>query len=284
MAENLIISRDRQHLEPNQSNYQWVQLNVGLVRPAGDALVSARHLFASITPLVAQWRGSGCLHNFFFMRKPPDVRLRFLVSNSEIVVNALTQQIKLLQVQGWIREFFFSDYQPELDRFGGSAAMQCVHHYFNQDTSLWLIYDQLCQQCSTLLPETFLPLVFHDLFNNTLIEPHLVFKAWRILGAFIPISPSTVIPQIQLLSIAAFCKRSTLTIAETDLMYGFAEANQRFAESIGFIDANELTCDFCSVLAAIAMFNFNRYGFGGDRSGPLVAAAIQALTETRAAH
>ncbi len=62
-------------------------------------------------------------------------------------------------------------------------------------------------------------------------------------------------------------------------MHGFVQANRRFADLISLIDANQLTCDFCRVLAAIAMFNFNRYGFGGKRAVPLVAAAIQALAE-----
>lgn len=255
----------------------WVQLNIGLVRQAGNALVSARHLFAEITPMLDQWRSSGCLSLFFFMRKPPDVRLRFLVSNPEVVVRTLSQHMELLQAQGWIREFFFSEYEPEIDRFGGTITMQYVHHYFDQDTSLWLTYDRLSQQRSALSPETFLPLVFHDLFSRTLIEPHLVFKAWLTLRAWIPTSSAAAIPQIQLVPIATFCQGSTITPEESHLLHGFAAANQQFAEWMS-LDANQFTCDLCSILATIALFNFNRYGFSGERSDPLVAAVLHALS------
>lgn len=276
MLENLTTAHDRQCLEPK---YQWIQLNVGLVRQAGDALASARHLFAHLTPFVAAWRESNGLHNFFFMRKPPDVRLRFLVSNPEVVVGTLLQQMERLQEQGWIREFFFSHYQPELDRFGGSVAMDCVHHYFDQDTSLWLIYDQLCQKRLILPPEALLPLVFYDLFSRTLIEPHLVFKTWLALRTFIPFSPRAIVPQIQILSLSEFWERTTI-IEEAHLLRGFAAANQKFADSFSLIDADQLTCDICSVLATIALFNFNRHGFSGERSDPLVTATLQCLYDS----
>lgn len=256
------------------AKYQWIQLNVGLTRQAGNALVSARHLFAHITPSITAWRESKCLHNFFFMRKPPDVRLRFLVSNPEIVVSTLLQQMERLQGQGWIREFFFSSYQPELDRFGGSVAMECMHQYFDRDTALWLIHDQLCQQHSSLSPETFLPIVFHDLFSQALIEPHLVLRTWLALRTFIPVSPTAIVPQIQISPLSDLCER-TATIEETHLLRGFAAANQQFAESFRLIDANQLTCDRCSILATIALFNFNRHGFSGERSDPLVSAVLQ---------
>jgi hypothetical protein len=72
------------HQNRGKSNSYWAQMNVALERKTGDALPSARALFSRLSPTIARWRKENTLEHFFFMRKPPDVRLRFLVYNPQI--------------------------------------------------------------------------------------------------------------------------------------------------------------------------------------------------------
>ena len=55
----------------------WLQLNVALRRHDGDALASARAVFAELMPRVRAWRRRGTLTRFFFMRKEPDLGSAF---------------------------------------------------------------------------------------------------------------------------------------------------------------------------------------------------------------
>jgi thiopeptide-type bacteriocin biosynthesis protein len=260
-------------------NLQWVQLNVGLIRQAGGALMSARALFAQITPVVMQWRHSGWLQCFFFMRKPPDVRLRFLMTaHKQAGLAELSQQMSFLQEQGWIKEFFFSNYQAEITRFGGSEAMNYVHNYFDEDTAIWLVRDRLSQQQSVITPEILLPIVFHDLFRRALIEDIAILRCWCILGSLTPFSPEAVILDIALFSIDALCRERNVDIEEARLLSRYAAANEKLARALTELDRiHQPTYDLCSVLATVALFNFNRHGFDGQRSSVLVEAMIRTL-------
>lgn len=259
---------------------QWIQLNVGLVRHNGDALPSARTLFAQIYPLLERWRELNCLQCFFFMRKFPDVRMRFLMSAYiQESIFELKQQMELLQNQGAIREFFFSNYEAEIERFGGIKAMHYVHQYFDQDTSIWLLGDRLSQQQrANIAPAIFLPIVFHDLFQRTLVIPEDIKKAWLALASLTPIETESIIPEVILSSIDILCCDANTTPEQASLLFHYKTANQALAE--GLIQLNQthqLTESISNILATIALFNFNRHGFGGDRSSVLVQGVLAIL-------
>lgn len=259
---------------------QWVQLNVGLVRHNGQALPSARALFARIEPLVTRWRSDGLLRWFFFMRKPPDVRLRFsTVVEEQQVVAALSEQMCALQREAFIEQFFFSNYQPETNRFGGAEAMKCVHEYFDADTSIWLGLDHLCQRGLRIAsPEMLLPTVLHDLFIRGLSDDASVLRAWCTLGALIPSPPEAVIPEVKPLSIERLCSILKVETEESCLLWRYTQINDALAkELISLRSSSQLTCQLVDVLVAVAMFSFHRHGFEGRRSGVLIKAMIRAL-------
>ena len=190
--------------QPNIDNWEngaWIQLNVGLVRHQGDAISSARVLFSRIEPLVNRWRNHGLLRWFFFMRKPPDVRLRFFTKvDQQQAIAQISELMSALQQENYIHLFFFSEYQPETERFGGIEAMQWVHQYFDIDTSLWLILDYLYQHHLSVVPkDVLLPTLLHDLFTRAMSDQISVLTAWQSLGALIPTDPEAVIPTVELL-------------------------------------------------------------------------------------
>src|SRR3954447_26584404 len=101
----------------------WTQVNVTLVRTNGEALASARALFGALVPVLGEWHARGTLHGWFFMRKPPDVRLRFCTCDPHECVETIERMLEAAARRGEIGEFFWSDYEPETERFGGVRGM-----------------------------------------------------------------------------------------------------------------------------------------------------------------
>jgi Lantibiotic biosynthesis dehydratase C-term len=268
----------------NQVN-QWLQLNVGLVRANASALASARALFERISLLVEKWRDLGRLKCYFFMRKSPDVRMRFLMRDRALkTMLELSQCLETLQVQGKIGDFFFSDYPAEIARFGGLEAMECVHEYFDRDSVNWFKMDCLSQQQQpTLAPEILLPAVFDDLFGQTFIiepcDPKVarlqVIDPWLALAAMTPLDRDIVIPQLEFPALNTLAEDATTSPEVARILSIYREANQNLARGlISLHQRNLLIEDLSIILATVALFNFNRHGFGGDRSSLLVASVI----------
>ncbi len=260
----------------------WVQLNVGLVRSKnGSAIDSARQLFTQIEPLVVKWRKWGCLDCYFLMRKPPDVRLRFFSIGQELIIrSALSSAMKLLLVRGIISEFFFSEYQPETIRFGGIEAMNIIHDYFDLDTHNWLALDRLAQKNQRMIdPDLLLPSLFQDLFDRVLGDKISVLKTWYHLAALTPLPPSAeTLRSIDLPPFDQLSLTAGVTNCEYSILQTYILAHQKLATALSELwQADLLLTDLYEILATIALFSFNRHGFPGERSAPIVTAVIANL-------
>ncbi|MEH1933594.1 MAG: thiopeptide-type bacteriocin biosynthesis protein [Nostoc sp.] len=256
-------------------NGDWVQLNVGLVRDQGNALSSARALFARLEPLVTHWRSNDLLRCFFFMRKPPDVRVRFFTTvDRQQAIADISDLMYALRRENLINLFFFSDYEPETERFGGLQAMKSVHQHFDADTSIWLMLDHLEQHnLDVVSKDLLLPTVLHDLFTRTLSDRVSILATWHSLAALIPTPPEATIPTVELLSLETLDES-----LEADVLQKYATANDMLAkELVNLQHLGQLTQDLVDILAAVAMFNFHRHGFDSHRSGRLIEAIIRTL-------
>jgi thiopeptide-type bacteriocin biosynthesis protein len=260
----------------------WVQLNVGLVRSKnGSAIHSARQLFGQIEPLVAEWREGGCLDCYFLMRKPPDVRLRFYSIDQELLMRStLLLAMEMLLVQGIISEFFFSEYQSETMRFGGVEAMNIIHDYFDLDTHNWLALDRLAQQNQrTIDPDLLLPSLFQDLFDRVLDDKISVLKTWYHLAALTPLPQSAkTLRSINLPPFDQLSLTAGVTNCEYSILQAYRLAHQKLATALSELwQSDLLLTDLYEILATIALFSFNRHGFSGERSAPIVTAVIASL-------
>jgi hypothetical protein len=131
---------------------RWLQVNVALARANGDALPSARAMFRELAPFLDQWRLENRLHWWFFMRKPPDVRLRFMLRpDNGDAAGGLENALRTLRDNGQIAGYSPGRYEPEQDRFGGPAAMALVHTSFDVDSTLWLVLDELDERGQRLV-------------------------------------------------------------------------------------------------------------------------------------
>jgi len=257
----------------------WIQLNVGLARRGGLALPAARAVFDEIGPLVEQWRAASELKWFFFMRKPPDIRLRFRVPTSHDIRPELDGAIARLQREDRVATFFYSSYEPETERFGGPAGMRSVHAYFDLDTRAWLRLDALeRQERRRLAPDQLLPALVHDLFlRGANGRDRLLAASWRSLASQIatPTAPSRpAMAPATLDALSAIVGQGT----EHDCIACFAQANAELAGELGELARQDrLSRSISDVLATVALFSFHRHGFPGERSAPLVTAAMAAL-------
>jgi len=114
----------------------WQQADIGLGRQGAGPGVHAQSFFEVFTnglptDLQDQW---------FFQRKPPDIRLRVRCISPAIdaeVRAVIGGAIEPLLHAGVVRTFGWGHYVPETARFGGSAAIAAAHRHFCRDTTLW---------------------------------------------------------------------------------------------------------------------------------------------------
>lgn len=257
----------------------WVQFDIGLVRVAGDARPSARRLFDLVVPWWERLNSAGHVSNWFFMRKPPDVRLRFLATPAaESAVVALSTALAGAVGAGALASCERGEYCAEETRFGGPVAMDLVHALFTLDSALWYHIDQLARAGrQSLSAEDWLASVFQDLFSACC--PEDVVSAWRRLARHVLLEPGAASLAGPLpANLGLLCESPGLPTQERALARAYRAGNARFSDALhGLAAALPQGCPVAEVAATAAFFSFNRHGFPGERSRPLVARSLDAL-------
>ena len=109
----------------------WTQL--GMVRPKTGLY---REVLLAVREMLAQDR----ITDFFFMHKPPGLRVRFAAApGRESWVRAEANRLaRRWQEAGLVDGVVPGVYEPEAVLFGGPAAMHHVHRLFTVDSLAWL--------------------------------------------------------------------------------------------------------------------------------------------------
>src|SRR5262249_54890940 len=95
------------------------------------------------------------IETFWFLRKPPGLRLRVHSSTSS-VRTALGEMLEQCRIDKLISSWSWGCYEPELYLFGGSAGIALAHRFFAADTFAVLGYHRLRrQQLIELAPTEF---------------------------------------------------------------------------------------------------------------------------------
>ncbi|HWE05575.1 MAG TPA: thiopeptide-type bacteriocin biosynthesis protein, partial [Rhizomicrobium sp.] len=160
----------------------WVQLNIGLGRGAEGAQASARALFGELMPVMRRLNRRGAVDCFHFVRKAPDLRLRFrAVAPDETLLPRLAKLFQKLCADGVIASVARSVYEPEARVFGGAAAMDAVHDYFDADSRGWILWNETVATGHRVAAEQMCTTVIDDLFHSVLGCPSEVWDAWNNL-------------------------------------------------------------------------------------------------------
>ena len=115
----------------------WVQVSVST--PFDDAL--AHRLQAHVRQFVGALFSEALIENFFFMFKPPGLRLRFEATGAVLALTSLIKsQVSSWRAEGLVDMELYGVYEPESSLFGGARSMGHVHALFTLDSLVWLEY------------------------------------------------------------------------------------------------------------------------------------------------
>lgn len=125
--------------DPLPTGPSWRQASIQF-----DDYPAAEHTgVAHLGPEMTSAETAGLVASWFFIRKAPCWRLRFLPSHDRTEQDATTfihQRLATLQGAGRIARWVETIYEPEVYAFGGTAAMNVAHHLFHQDSRHVLAY------------------------------------------------------------------------------------------------------------------------------------------------
>lgn len=239
--------------------HRWHQHNVALARVDGDAMPSARAVFHALAAKLDAWRNAGRLECFFFMRKAPDLRLRFFGDE------ALGDEIAALLGELAIERTFTSTYEPEIARFGGPAAMRAVHTWFDADTKAWMNLES-----TSIDKELLAAAVADDLVARVIDDSSEIWALWRSYASSFGLSRDDDAPLFSADLDALTTDENRAWLAQ------YRESNRVLARDLGELASRgELETGLRGVLIGVVMFHLNRYGFTVEEHTRLVWKMIR---------
>lgn len=123
----------------NDPSSSWQQVFIHF-----DVWGAAEHTAVThLGPLLTDAETLGLIGSWFFIRKNPCWRLRFLPTDDSTVQDAMTfihQGLDNLHETGRIARWVETIYEPGAYAFGGFAAMDTAHHLFHQGSRHILAY------------------------------------------------------------------------------------------------------------------------------------------------
>nr|UXE46064.1 hypothetical protein Hi04_10k_c5591_00004 [uncultured bacterium] len=255
----------------------WLQCNVALGRSENLAADSARALFDALRPELETWRRDGALSCFFFMRKPPDLRLRFCATRS--LKPVLLPLLERLQAQGHVEHAYFSPYVPEVERFGGRVAMRAVHTWFDADTRAWLALEQLRRRAlAVLTSEQFCAHVASDLAENLLGHAEDQVDFWRNLAGRSDPASLEAAPQTS----GGDAANGDGGVEERALLLRYSDEDRALvATLVELARRDELLRPPRSILQSVIRFHWHRHGIDGSSQARLALGLAAASSRGR---
>ena len=254
---------------------KWHQRNVALARPGGSAKASARALFDALVPAMAAWRRDGRLTRFFFMRKPPDLRLRFF--GEESLGAEIAALLKQLQDRGAVERHYPGEYEPETARFGGPKAMDAIHAWFDADTTAWMRLDALDASPKADADRALLAIaITNDVVSSLLGDPAEAWAMWRSYAESLALAEEDRAPQLVPVDLETLASAKAPEVQ--DVLSSYRDANRALASALASLrDRGELAAGMRSILVAFVMFHLNRYALDAAGHARVAWTMIRAL-------
>lgn len=122
--------------ERAESAGAWVQIGIA---PARECW---RRVYSDLFSLASQLLEDSLVSNFFYMNKPPGLRVRFQTGpdQRQSLGTALRERVGGWQAEGIAERVTGGVYEPEQTLFGGPESMRHVHRLFTIDALAWLAF------------------------------------------------------------------------------------------------------------------------------------------------
>lgn len=259
----------------------WVQVNCTLFPDfAGESPGARAYLpVVDLLDVVEGWRAEGRFRRWFFLRKPPGLRLRFYGADiHERLEPELVAWLEHAEARDLIRGFRFGHYEPERFRFGGEHGMAIAHDHFEADSRLALRYEALAPEIREQVPPDVVSVILmNDLFRRCLDDGAEVWDVWRRLERVVPQLPQRSRPGDEQLRRAAeiieegWHGTGSMPLEAAALLQDAVESNVRVAVRLHAAQvAGRLQRGVRSWLAAACVFHWNRLGFVATDLGALL--------------
>lgn len=260
----------------------WTQFDIALSRQGeGGAAASARRVFGLLDVPVAAWRAAGVVTHVWFVRKPPDVRLRIGCPElDDAVAEGVRRVLAHARSHGAVLRSATSIYEPEARKFGGAGSMAAVHNWFDADTRRWYELDQHADgprppQCTI---DAVVGATLDDLFFRCVDDDGEIWDCWQNLGTGI-LGPATSdrdgplltpSPQPTLAEIVDGLNGAGLSRVAS-AQAAATKDNARLAAALhGQRALGRLTVGMRALVAHIARNSCNRWGIDRDHQAALV--------------
>jgi thiopeptide-type bacteriocin biosynthesis protein len=256
----------------------WLQINLALPARGGAHAESLAGVFENIFPLVESMKQRKLLRWFFFMRKPPGLRLRFSLrgpgGDAAREVESCAERLVRLKLAG---KWFASVYEPETFKFGGPEAMEAVHAHFFADSAAWWRWESLRRRAKTSISSKLLSLgVLNDLFARFVEGPEEVWDVWcrvaALHGAPAVAGDGPAAPAIRIDDLLEH-----VTPRERAVLRSYSTHNGALARRFGALLAGgKLLYRNRLVLPHVALYHWNRYGFTPEDRASIFTAMVRA--------
>lgn len=163
----------------SQPRNDWLQIGI---RPR-DRLGMYGDLCQHISSFARRVLNDSLADNFFFMNKPPGMRLRFqaaATTSSADLANVVNAEAMRWQAAGLIDHIEHGVYEPETRLFCGPRSMSFVHALFTVDSLIWLDY----HACRAVEGEAINPAWLVSLAALRTIFAGLQIVGWEDLGVW----------------------------------------------------------------------------------------------------
>ena len=151
----------------------WLQANLVL----GDgAAMWLRLLCGDLLSWTKEWCAADDARRFFYIYKPPGVRLRF--GGGQVTPREGVSQL-LARAAAGRPDWTFGTYDPEWHQFGGARGLELAHQFFTLDSMAWLGFQRLrLLDAAVLSPDEFSLTLLHPLLDGLVGDRWELWDLW----------------------------------------------------------------------------------------------------------
>jgi thiopeptide-type bacteriocin biosynthesis protein len=164
---------------PWQVGNDWLQIGI---RPRDD-LGPRGELCRQVASFARKLLSDSTVDDFFFMNKPPGMRLRFqtaAAASSADLEDVMRAEAMRWRAEGLIDYVELGVYEPESQLFGGPRSMSFVHALFTVDSLIWLDY----HSCRAVEGEAISPAWLVSLAALRTVFAGLDITGWEDIGVW----------------------------------------------------------------------------------------------------